>query len=100
MSETLRDWNPDYAHSTVKLRKLLCKDTAWCWTPEHEKEFNHIRETLSDPQKLVPLDPELETEVLNDASKLYGLGFFITQPSIDQLWIMCSLTCAGQIQHI
>ena len=53
-------------------------DTAWNWLPEHEEDFQRIKEVLSDTANLAPYDPKRRTELLTDASKL-GIGFVLVQ---------------------
>lgn len=70
---------PDLHHSTVKMHELLKKTAAWLWTPEHEAEFSKARTLLTSPAFVQPFDPSLSTQLLTDASRLYGLGFALKQ---------------------
>ena len=37
---------PDYAMTTNKLRGLLSKNSKFCWTDSHQKEFDFVIENL------------------------------------------------------
>lgn len=70
---------PDLAQITKGMRSLLKKDTAYVWSPEISEEFDKARELLSSPMLVHPFDPQLETHLLTDASRLHGLGYMLIQ---------------------
>ena len=70
---------PDFAQSMRRMRDLLKKSSAWIWLPEHEEEFRLVKELLVSPKIVKPFDPDLPTELLTDASNLYGLGYALVQ---------------------
>lgn len=37
---------PNLSNLTYNLRQLLKKQSRWCWTELHEKEFNDLKEIL------------------------------------------------------
>jgi hypothetical protein len=71
-------WWPDLSMATVRLRELTKKDVHWNWLPEHEEDFNKIKDMMSDTQNLSPFNSGWKTELITDASK-EGLGFCLTQ---------------------
>ena len=77
---------------TVAIRSLLKKNNAFVWLPEHDKEFNTVKSSLCSPVIVKPFDPSLPTELLTDASKLYGIGFALIQrePHNRSRLILCS----------
>ena len=70
---------PNLTQLTQPLRALLKKDTAFTWTAEHEEAFDASRRFLTSDVIVKPFDPALPTELLTDASKLWGLGFVLIQ---------------------
>ena len=73
-------FNMDVSQSIVTLRQLLKKRTAWHLTAEMLEEFHEARAKFSSEyQELHPFDPELESGVFFDASKLRGLGWSLFQ---------------------
>ena len=79
MLQQLSDWAPDLSAHTLKLRTLLKKHSDWQFTPEIRREFIEAKRNLTRPQHLNPFDPSLPTELLTDASRLFGLGFILIQ---------------------
>ena len=60
---------------TANIRALLKKDTAFIWTPTHQRDFDELVNIASDgAMVLKPFDPELPTHIDVDASRT-GLGF-------------------------
>ena len=56
--------------------------STFTWTPDHEKEFNDIKEDISKHIKLTPFNTKKGVHLHTDASK-EGLGFIINQPLED-----------------
>ena len=83
MANQLSNFHPDLAHMTVHMRKLLQKNVAWQWLPEHETEFQNAKRFLCSDVVVKPFDPDLKTELLTDASRLNGLGFCLIQREKD-----------------
>ena len=75
---------PDLAQSTCTMRKLLKKDVEFLWLPEHEEEFQKAKQLLTSDLLVKHFDPSLPTEVLTDASRLFGLGYCLVQHGPDQ----------------
>ena len=71
-------WWPDLSQHCTNLRKLTEQRTAWNWLPEHEEDFQRIKDLLSDTANLAPYDMKRKTELLTDASRL-GLGYVLIQ---------------------
>ena len=72
---------PDLAMSTSRIRGLLKKNVIFQWLPEHEEEFNLVKELLTSPLLVKFFDTSLPTTLLTDASKLNGLGYALIQHS-------------------
>ena len=71
---------PDLAHISTPLRSLLKKNIKWLWLPEHTDAFEKLKSILTSPLLLKPFDPNCETQVVTDASRL-GLGYSLLQTS-------------------
>ena len=69
---------PDYATKTEPLRKLTHKDQPWCWTTEHDRAVNQLKEALSSAPVTAYFDPEKETKISVDASPV-GLAAILSQ---------------------
>ena len=61
------------------LRDLLKPKNAFLWSPQHEEAFTKTKDILCSPHILVAFDPNLETMLQTDASRLKGLGFALLQ---------------------
>ena len=59
---------PYLSHMLARMRKLLTKDTAWQWLPEHEEDFLKMKEILTNKTTVHPFDPDIPTILLTDAS--------------------------------
>ena len=70
---------PDVAQMSAALRQLLKKGTVWQWLPEHQAEFSNMKNLLTSDLLVRPFDPTLETFLVTDASRLYGLGYGLFQ---------------------
>ncbi|CAI5639180.1 unnamed protein product [Oreochromis niloticus] len=55
------------------LRKLTHKETAWCWFPQHQEAFDHLKSCLSSPPVLAYYNVKEPVTLTCDAS-CYGLG--------------------------
>ena len=64
---------------TSPLRPLLKKGNAWLWLDEHEQEFRKIKSLLISKSVVHPFDPDKNSVLLTDASRLHGLGFALLQ---------------------
>jgi hypothetical protein len=74
---------PDAAHATMKMRQLLKKKNAFAWLPDHEREFEAAKKLLVSASIVRYFDPSLDTVLLADASRLYGIGFALMQTAED-----------------
>lgn len=70
---------PDLTHMTDPLRLLLKKDVVFEWRPEHQVAFDKVKKALTSDLVVGVYDPSKDTELLTDASKLYGLGYALIQ---------------------
>ena len=83
LANQLGSFLPDLAHNTRLMRQLLRKNVAWQWTPEIQEEFVRVKKLLTSDAVVKPFDPSLRTELLCDASRLFGLGFVLLQRETD-----------------
>ena len=79
LANQLGHFAPDLAHLTVGLRELLKKNTVYQWLPEHQTAFEKVKEMLCGNSVVQPFDPDLETELYCDASRLHGIGCALLQ---------------------
>ena len=79
LANQLGSFIPDLAHMTSTIRPLLKKGTSWNWLPEHQNAFDKIKEILTSDMVIQPFDPNLDTILLTDASRLHGMGFALIQ---------------------
>ena len=70
---------PDVSHMSRLMRGLLKKEVAFNWLPCHEAEFTAMKKALTSEMVVRPFDPALPTQLLTDASRLYGIGFALIQ---------------------
>ena len=79
LANQLGHFIPDLAQASAQMRGLLKKGIAFQWLPEHEREFRTLKGMLTSPLIVYFFDPKLDTMLLTDASKLYGLGYALVQ---------------------
>ena len=79
LANQLRSFIPDLAHMTSTIRPLLKKGTIWNWLPKHQAAFEKIKDILTSDMVILPFDPNLDTILLTDASRLHGIGFALIQ---------------------
>ena len=72
-------WVPNMAPATVNIRALLRKNTAFVWSPECEEEFVLMKSVLTDERYNKPFDPNLDTELLVDTSRVSGCSYILIQ---------------------
>ena len=102
LANQLANFVPDLAHMTDSLRRLLKKKVIFQWLPEHQSDFEKIKELLTSSAVVGFFDSTWRTELLTDASKTKGLGFALMQrhPETGETkLIQCgsrSLTPAGE----
>ena len=99
LSEVLREFVPDLAHSTTAMRELLKKKNAFIWTSAQQKEFKDIREMLANLTNLACFNPKLPSFLITDSSR-YGLGFILYQTREDgsKALIHCGSTSMSPTQ--
>ena len=83
LANQLGHFVPDLAHATNHLRTLLHKGNEFTWQPEHQADFEKVKEILTSPLLLQPFDKNLPTQLLTDAAKTLGLGFVLIQRTPD-----------------
>ncbi|KAL3176782.1 hypothetical protein MRX96_039624 [Rhipicephalus microplus] len=73
-----RNFIPEFAKVTHKLRRLLAKDVSFVWTDAHEATVNAIKHALKNPPILASFRPHCPTNVHVDSSQT-GLGAVLSQ---------------------
>jgi hypothetical protein len=79
LANQLGSFLPDLAHATVNMRTLLKKENAFLWLHHHDEEFAKAKSLLCSSALVKPFDSRLPTELLTDASRLFGLGYALLQ---------------------
>ena len=79
LANQLGSFVPDLAHMSTVLRGLLKKDVSFVWLQEHEEAFTKMREILCSKMVVKSFDPQMETYIMTDASRLYGMGYALIQ---------------------
>ena len=74
---------PGYATITAPLRYLTHKNVHWKWSGKHQQAFNEIRDILSNETLLRYYIPQLDTEIICDASPV-GVGAILVQYDKDE----------------
>ena len=62
---------PDQAHMTSTIQPPLKKGTTWNWLSEHQTTFKKIKDILTSDMVILTFDPNLDTILLTDASRLH-----------------------------
>ena len=73
---------PRLSERTVKLRKLLKKNTDWKWETEQQNDFEMIKKMLTEEPALAHYAKDKDNIVTTDASKT-GLGITLWQKQVD-----------------
>ena len=85
--QVLSAWILDLAELTGNLRKLLKHNTAFTWIPElHGRDFDLIKQAITDWTLLCAFDKGLETHLYTDGSTVNGSGWCLMQKSSDGKW--------------
>ena len=93
--QVLSAWIPDLAELTGNLRKLIKKNVAYTWIHEvHGRDFEKIKNAISDKTLLSAFDKNLETFLYTDGSTINGCGWCLMQKANDDKW---SLIQCGSI---
>jgi len=70
---------PELTRLVMPMQGLMRKGVRYHWTPDLQKAFVTSKEYLTSDAVVKPFNPELETMLLTDASRLYGLGYILMQ---------------------
>ena len=96
-----------FTYSSHLLTDLTKKTVPWKWTPEHEAQFQEIKEKLRSLRLLGTPAPEGEVVVITDASLVGGGGTFLQLQRIpgaaakriaDELKTF-GVNCDGSLKH-
>ena len=77
-------FKPDFQHHTVALRQLTGKGRPFLWLPEHQVEFNQLKNILSSDLIVRHFDHRRQLYLLTDASRLFGIGYGLGHMEHDQ----------------
>ena len=70
---------PDFSHATAALKQILGKNKLFRRLPEHQQEFNEVKNILSNNLLTKYFDPKKEVTLLTDATHQHGMGFALCQ---------------------
>ena len=70
---------PDFSHLTFEMGKLLSTKNDFLWLDIHEPEFQKLKTILTSDLLVKTFDPNLDTILLTNASRLNGLGYTLLQ---------------------
>ena len=63
----------NHSKKTVRMRRLLKKETHWEWTPEISEDFENLKKDMTEAPCMAHFDPKKDKYVTTDASNT-GLG--------------------------
>ena len=69
----------NYAQNSYNMRKSLHKDTAFVWSPECQREWEHLKTCLINDPMLKPIDTNKDVVIMADASEKMGYGYMMMQ---------------------
>ena len=78
MINYLGSFIPNFSTHTYNHRKLLEKDTLWCFKNKHENEVDNLKQMITNFTVLKFYNPELPIKVSCDAS-MNGVGAVLEQ---------------------
>ena len=84
MINQLSAYHPEIAKYTGVLQALLKKNTMFMWLNDHQEVFNKLKSDLLATLSLNHFNPSWATKLVNDASRLHGLGFVLMQQQNDK----------------
>ena len=76
-----RKFMPSYSRNSFHMRQLLRKDVKFQWTKECDRELQYLKEALTKPLILRPIDPRLPIYLQVDGSQM-GYGAAILQRDV------------------
>ena len=79
MAQQLTFFMPNFSHSALAMRQLLGKGKTFQRLPEHEEEFNNLKNLLSTSLLTKHYNPKKSVTLLTDASRQHGIGFALCQ---------------------
>ena len=59
---------------------------AWVWTRDMQEDFEKVKMLLTTTTTVQPFNPALESILMTDASRLFGIGFALLQPLPKEKW--------------
>ena len=84
LAQQLSSFIPDLSHMLSRIRGLLTKGVAWTWLPEHEHDFELVKQKLTSKTLVHPFNPSHKTILLTDTSQLNGIEFCLVQESTNR----------------
>ena len=74
-----RQFNHAVSKNSCRMKPLLSSRGQYIWLPEHQKEFEELKQELAQTKSLAHFDPRAETRLETDASRLKGFGYALQQ---------------------
>ena len=75
VANQLRGFTHLLSETAGPFRDLLKLKNAFLWSPQHDETFTKTKKIFCNPHILVAFDPNLQTMLQTDASRLKSLGF-------------------------
>ena len=80
----LTKFNPDVQHLAHPFSSLRKIHSRWEWLPVHQKAFEDMKNLLCSDTVVQPFKKGELTQVVSDASRLYGMGYVLIQRYRDE----------------
>ena len=96
LTNQLRCFVPNLSKITEVLQGLLKKNVAFQWLPDHQESFENAKSELLKELSLHHFSPNLNTKLITDASRLYGIGFALLQYKPGDDKPSCILQCGSR----
>ena len=96
MANQLSHFLPNLTHLTDLLSHLLKKNTAYLWLAKHNNLFKRIKLALSQSLSLQQFDPDMNTYLITDDSKLHGLSYALMQSSSSPMHPETIIQCGSR----
>lgn len=91
MGNYLAKYIPNFSDIAAPLRRLIHKDTEWCWLQQHQEVFDILKSCISNLSVLAYYDVKEPVTLTCDAS-CYGLGATCMQNGKPVALALCTLT--------
>ena len=93
---TLNTYTPKISEISETVQKLTHLKTHFIWDQNAQKEFDDLKQEMTQNLLIHAFDPTKNIEIYSDAAKK-GLGFILIQPTRDKQ-NPCNLIQAGKLK--